>query len=161
MRAVDEKNSGTNEKKSGINIVTLYNTLTQEKINNFLITLCEEVQFDLRPLNKKLILDTFELDVKEAKENLDEIFDIYCLGMPNETVPNLMRTIRENDTRFDWTNNIGQFSLERVCHNIIERSKILQKECEKYNVAFFDTSGNREEKLKFVIEEIKKKSINN
>lgn len=65
--------------------------------------------FDLKPLNKKLILDSFHLDVKEAKEKLEENFDIYCLGMPNETVSNLMQSIRENETMFDWTTNIRQF----------------------------------------------------
>ena len=147
--------------KEDPNAVELHFLLTQDKVRQFLFNLCQEIQFDLKPLNKKVILDTVQLDVKEAKENLEDDFDIYCLGMPNENVQNLMINIRKNDTLFDWTNQIGRFRLERVCYDIIERSKILQKECEKYNITFFDTSGNRQEKLKLAIEEIKKKSINN
>ena len=135
--------------------------LTDDKVKEFIFTVCEEIQFDLKPLNKKIILDTFELDVKDAKEIFKENFDIYCLGMPNQTVPKLMQDIRKNDTAFDWTSRIGQFRLETVCNNIIEKSKSLQEECKKYNVTFFDTSGNRKEKLKFAIEEITKRSINN
>ena len=150
-KTVDKKNP---------NMFEFHNLLTKDKKNKFLFKLCKEIMFDLKPLNKKLILDSFHLDVKEAKEKLEENFDIYCLGMPNETVSSLMQSIRENDTMFDWTTNIGQFRLEMVCQTIIERSKRLQKECKKYNIPFFDTSGNRKEKLKFAIEEIKKKSIN-
>ena len=146
--------------KNSPDIVEFYNTLTENKVKKFFTTFCKQVQIDLKPLNKKIILD-IPMYVKDAKEIFEKDFDIYCLGMPNETVQNLMKNIRKNDTPFEWTYFIGQSRLEMVCNNIIEKSKILQKECEKYNVPFFDTSGDRKEKLKIAIEEIKKRSIDN
>ena len=80
--------------------------------------------------------------------------------MPNETPENLKLKIRENDTRNDWTYYTSNMIMDVTCRNIIENSKYMQEECEKYHVKFWDTSGDRKHKLKAIIEEIEKSIIN-
>jgi len=129
--------------------------LNQEEEIEYLRVLYEENLTDLNSRN--IIMDTTNLDVKSAKENFD--CDIYCLGMPNETIPHLKEMIIKNDTTKDWTYYMGNGFLEIVCNNIIQLSKKCEEECKRYNVKFFDTSENRNEKLMQAIQYIEKSSI--
>lgn len=109
-----------------------------------------------------MIFETHEISIENAKKQFEPLgFDIYCMGMPNENVDNLMKQIRKNDDDNDWTRKIGSVRLELICNYIINYSKENEEECKKYNVDFFDTSGNREEKIEEIIKTIEEKSINN
>ena len=125
----------------------------------YLKSLYEQTKIDLKPINRNIVMDTMTLSVKDAKENFGSDCDIYCLGMLDETAQNLVKTIREKDTEYDWTYYASIDRLEVMCQYIIDRSKKLKQECKEYNVKFFDTSGNREEKLKQAIMEIENSSI--
>ena len=81
------------------------------------------------------------------------------MGMPNENVEHLMKQIRINDDNNDWTRGIGSVRLELICNHIINKSKENAEECKKYNVDFFDTSGNRKEKIERIIKIIEEESI--
>ena len=140
--------------------VRISNSITKDKMIDFLIQFCNGIKFNLEPLNKKIILETSYLGVEDAKKYFGDDFDIYCLGMPNETEQNLREEIIKNDTGYEWVGGLGRIALESTCQRVIETSKIFQEECEEHNITFFDTSGNRKEKLEFAIEEIKKRSIN-
>ena len=122
-------------------------------------TLFDETKIDLNPIGRKIIMDTMDLSVKEAYENFGKDCDIYCFGMPNENSKNLLEIIRLKETSNDWTSFCGNYRLEMMCKHIINYSKKLQEECQKYNIIFFDTSGDREKKLIQAIKVIEEKSI--
>ena len=52
------------------------------------------------------------------------------------------------------------FHFESKYINVIQKSKNDRAKCERYGINFFDTSGNRGEKIDQIIKEIEVKSIN-
>lgn len=136
--------------------------LPKEIITNVFYEMADQMKIDLRKANRKMIFETHEISIEEAKKKFEPLgFDIYCLGMPKENTENLMKQIRKNDDSNDWTQRMGSVRLKFICNHIIYQSKENEEECKKYNVDFFDTSGNREEKINEIIKIIEEKSINN
>lgn len=136
--------------------------LPNEVITEVFYEMLDQMEIDLKKANRKMIFETHEISIETAKKQFEPLgFDIYCMGMPNENVDNLMKQIRKNDDDNDWTRKIGSVRLELICNYIINYSKENEEECKKYNVDFFDTSGNREEKIEEIIKTIEEKSINN
>ena len=136
--------------------------LSNEVITEVFYEMLDQMEIDLKKANRKMIFETHEISIENAKKQFEPLgFDIYCMGMPNENVDNLMKQIRKNDDDNDWTRKIGSVRLELICNYIINYSKENEEECKKYNVDFFDTSGNREEKIEEIIKTIEEKSINN
>ena len=136
--------------------------LPNEVITEVFYEMLDQMEIDLKKANRKMIFETHEISIENAKKQFEPLgFDIYCMGMPNENVDSLMKQIRKNDDDNDWTRKIGSVRLELICNYIINYSKENEEECKKYNVDFFDTSGNREEKIEEIIKTIEEKSINN
>lgn len=136
--------------------------LPNEVITEVFYEMLDQMEIDLKKANRKMIFETHEISIENAKKQFEPLgFDIYCMGMPNENVDNLMKQIRKNDDDNDWTRKIGSVRLELICNYIINYSKENEEECKKYNVDFFDTSGNREEKIEGIIKTIEEKNINN
>ena len=133
--------------------------LTKEDTLNYLVTLYEEMKLDLSNTDRKIIIDTVDLSVEEAIDLFGKSCDIYCLGMPDEEVRGLEIKIRKTEKQTDWTYRMGHFTLQSMCENIIWNSRQMQADCDKYGIIYFDTSGNREEKIKQIMEEIEKGSI--
>lgn len=154
LDAQDNANSNGSNRKFKI-----FN-LSSSVLAQYFKTTYEEIKFDLRASQKSIIIDTHSMTVEDSVKYFRPQCDIYCLGMPNETPENLKLKIRENDTRNDWTYYTGNMIMDVTCRNIIENSKYMQEECEKYHVKFWDTSGDRKQKLKAIIEEIEKSIIN-
>lgn len=135
--------------------------LSSKEIAIYFRDIYEELKIDLKSLGRSIIIDTYSLTVEDAVKYFSSDCDIYCLGMPNETTKNLKQMIKNNDTRNDWSYYIGDIMLDLACNRIIKNSKTMKEQCEKYNIKFFDTSGNREEKIEMIIKDIEKNTINN
>ncbi len=134
--------------------------LSNEVITKVFYEMVDQMEIDLRKANRKMIFETHEISIENAKKQFEPLgFDIYCMGMPNENVEHLMKQIRINDDNNDWTRGIGSVRLELICNHIINKSKENAEECKKYNVDFFDTSGNRKEKIERIIKIIEEESI--
>lgn len=146
-------------KGNGVRTIPIF-CLSSEQIADYFNSVYRELKIDLNPLGKSIIIDTHELDVEDAIKYFNSDCDIYCLGMPNETPENVKRKIRENDTEDDWTYHTGDIILDMACNQIVEHSKELQEQCKKYNIKFFDTSGNRKEKIKEIVKQIEENTIN-
>ena len=103
------------------------------------------------------VVDTVDFEPKSC--SLFENAITICLGYPNITKEEVVSNWRKYDTDLDWTKKKSDEKLLMYANSEIENSKKLQEECEKYNIKFVDTSKNRNEKLKelleYVIEEIK------
>lgn len=80
---------------------------------------------------------------KMAKELFPgEDFKIIALGYPDISAQDKFKAIRENDIN-DWTTTLSDSDLTVRCKENIEKSKILQDECNKLGVPFLNTSFNR------------------
>lgn len=150
-----EKNKNNNQKVIFSNDYFISDNEAVEALS----VLYSQLKYDLKPINKFIIMDLHQLSLKSAIEKFSSDFDIYCLGMPNETPENLLKTINQHDNRNDWTYYTGNTLMKVLCDNIINGSKENQEECKKHNIKFFDTSGNREEKIEEIITEIENLSI--
>lgn len=141
-----------------LNVSDIY--LDNEQKMVFYKSFYSQIKIDLTQINKNIIMETMDIEPKEAVENFSESCDIYCFGMPNEDPENLAKIFCTKDKPYDWTYYSGKIGLKIICNSIINYSKELFEECQKYNIKFFDTSGNRENKLKEAIKIIEEKSIN-
>lgn len=101
----------------------------------------------MNPINKNSIVDCCQISVEEAYNKFRKDCDIYCFGMPNIDLEELMIAINENDKEYDWTRVCGYYMFENLCRNIIRESKENQKLCSKYGIKFFDMQGHRKEKI--------------
>ena len=81
---------------------------------------------------------------------------VIFLGYSKLSTLESFNNIREHDKDNYWTNNIDDEKLKSMCHENIEFSKYIEKECQKYNILYFDTSYNRENVLKEVLNYINK-----
>lgn len=146
---------------NGVYEINIEQTLVPERVITMLMSdIADEMNIDLRKAKRKMIFETHEISVEDAnKYFIPKGFYVYCLGMPNETKESLIKAIKLNDDKDDWTANVGTFMLEMTCNQIICRSKEMQKECRKYGIKFFDTSGNRKEKINKIIEQIETISV--
>ena len=97
--------------------------LPNEVITEVFYEMLDQMEIDLKKANRKMIFETHEISIENAKKQFEPLgFDIYCMGMPNENVDNLMKQIRKNDY---W---IGHFKRNRrikkitkeVLHELVE-----------------------------------------
>ena len=132
---------------------------THEDIIYFLKNYFNQLKLDLSKTNKKLIIDTHELDVIDVIKNFKSDCDIYCLGMPNQSIKNLLRKIRKTESKLDWSYYVSNDMMKINCDEIICKSKMLHKECKELGFYFFDMSGNRKDKIMNAIKIIEKNSI--
>ena len=79
---------------------------------------------------------------------------IYYLAQVDITPEQLFNNIRENDSKQDWTFKRSDDELIKIAKKLILNGKRIKKECEKYNIKFFDTSYNREEVLNNILNDI-------
>ncbi|MCX4302680.1 MAG: AAA family ATPase [Clostridia bacterium] len=140
--------------------VLVYPTLDE----NFKIELYHrfytEIKTELKNQKKLIIMDAYNLSFSLLEKAFGNEAQIYCLGVTNLTDYEFINYIRLNDTIDDWTNYIGNNSLQFFCNRIIDESKAAKEELENFpNIKFFDTSGNRREKLKEIFEDIEQNVI--
>lgn len=100
----------------------------------------------------------FDIEVL-LPEYVDSFIDreetvVIYLGYPNITPEEKLSQIRTYDTPFDWTRTVENEELLKILQGHIQTSKELQKEAEKYNFIFIDTSINRESVIMEKIEEL-------
>lgn len=134
--------------------------LLNEKGKKFIKKMFKSLSKDLQNEDTGIILEDFDLSLEECNElyGKDKNNLIYYLGMTDITPLEFLKQIRENESYSDWTYSFGNNRLLLYCESIIEASKHDKEECEKYsNIKFFDTSGNRKEKLLKIVEDIEKR----
>ena len=88
-------------------------------------------------------------------EKLDKYIVIF-LGINADSPEELLKTIREKDSEFDWTYKKTDEWLLRFCKKIIDESNQLKEDCQKYGFYYFNTYSNREEVLNNICDLIAK-----
>ena len=100
------------------------------------------------------VIDTVDFGPKDSK--LFENSIMICLGYPNITPEEVVANWRKYDTELDWTFKKTDEELIEIASEEIKNSKRLQEECKNYNVKFIDTSHERNNVLKELLEEVLK-----
>lgn len=91
------------------------------------------------------------LDECPVKDNMLIIF----LGMSDVSPEYLFSKFKQTQVEGDWTFEKKDETLLKICKNIVEESKIIKQECERYGFMYFDTCLNREDTLNHVLNYIK------
>lgn len=100
------------------------------------------------------VIDTVDFGPKDF--NLFENSIMICLGYPSITPEEVVKNWRKYDTVLDWTKKKSDEELIEIATSEIKNSKQLHEECKKYNVKFIDTSYNRNDVLKELLEDVLK-----
>lgn len=141
------------EKEPGVFIETMPLEVNAREI---LRAMYGQLSIDTRIIGRNIIVETSELDLKDAVEIFGKECEIYCLGMPEITREELIEAIQKNDGPGEWSNSTRFRVLQDpICDGIIAQSKRLREEAKKYpEVKFWDTSGDRARVLQEIIEDI-------
>ena len=140
--------------------IASYPVLSNEQIIKTYRRMYEQILVDLRDKEKLIILDahTHAFDLLEKEFGEDTY--IYCMAMPEISIEQFVNYLRLHDTPKDWSSKVSDTMLKKFCRAIISESKAIQEKVVNFpNVKFFDTSGNRKEKLEAIFKDIEENVI--
>ena len=80
---------------------------------------------------------------------------VFYLGITNMTTEQLVNTIKQTSSPHDWILDKSDDKIYKLCDQLIEKSKFIKAECEKYGFHFIETGINREQALQNVVNYIK------
>lgn len=101
------------------------------------------------------ILESGQLHPKIVKEMIDfENTIVVCLGLGNLSVEEIIDLCVKYDTEKDWTFELPKEYLKKHAKDWFLTNEMLKRECPKYEIKYYDTSKNRTEILKEIMEEI-------
>lgn len=126
-----------------------------EKFQLFLKTYFDMCLRNKEKNNYNYVMEGCEINVADCyKMYSSENNIIIALGKTEVTGEELFRDIRKYDTTAEWTYRRTDEQLLEYAESIVEKSKEIKRECEKFNITFFDTSKNRDEVLNEIIDKI-------
>lgn len=124
-----------------------------QKIAPFINSIVTANNYDKLPY--KLVLDLLELTPKDYSMLIDSrLCDVYFFGVSELSPTENFNRIRTYDTKEDYTYYLSDDDLMQRCKRFFKLSKYLKEECKNFNLPFIDTSYNREEKIKSLVNKI-------
>lgn len=101
------------------------------------------------------ILESGQLHPKIVKEmiNFDNTF-VICLGLGNLTRDEMTNLCIKYDKEKDWTYGLSREYLEKHAVDWYNCNEMLKEECPKYGIEYIDTSKDRENVLKTILEQL-------
>lgn len=101
------------------------------------------------------ILESGQLEPKLVKEMIDfHSTIVICLGLGDSKVEDIIRQCHQYDQKTDWTYGLGESSIEQFAKNWCRQDRMLQKECRRLGIKYYDTSKCRMDILNKIVEEI-------
>ena len=101
------------------------------------------------------ILESGQLSPKIVSKMID--FNktyVICLGLGNLTAEDMVEQCLKYDTKESWTYGLSRDYLLEHARDWYERNKMLKQECPKYNIKYIDTSEDRFNIFKTILNEI-------
>lgn len=112
-----------------------------EKLIDFLAHLVHTEKYD--DLEYRMLIDMYQLMPEDYVRKINkECCKAYFVGYPNANIEEKFRKIRKNETKWDWTRKVNDNELKEKIKVYIQESQLIQSQCEKYNLPFFDFSNN-------------------
>lgn len=127
------------------------------KMAHLISTIIVESNTDSIKNKEFFVIDTCHLYPKDIYEKKLENTVIIFLGYPNASIENKLKEIRKYDNSNIWSNTYSDEELKYGIKLGIEYSKLALKECEEYNIKFFDISNNFEETINEAYKYIRKR----
>lgn len=101
------------------------------------------------------ILESGQLEPKIVKEYIDfKSTKVIALGHGDLTKNDIIKLCRDNDKPEDWSFGIADEQLEAHAEKWAQTNEMLKVNCPKYGIEYIDTSKNRKEILKNILEKI-------
>lgn len=106
-------------------------------------------------LQNTAIFDIYQLMPEDYVQyiNSDDV-DIYFIGYPDITVEEEFQILRANQAKNEYTQKYDNTYLKQLIAQRIDESKYIQKQCEKYQLPFINTSYQREETIEKLVKEM-------
>lgn len=101
------------------------------------------------------ILESGQLHPKIVSEMID--FNntiVLCLGLGDLTAEDMVEQCIKYDTEDSWTYGLTREYLLNHAQDWYNCNEMLKQECPKYNIKYIDTSKNRENILKDILEDL-------
>lgn len=114
----------------------------------------EDNKTDTNYLKEKYLFDTPFLHPKDIEKINTEDTLVIFLGYAHISVDEMVKKIRENDLDTYWTSKKSDEELVKETIDNIKFSKYIEEECNKYGIKYYDTSNDRENVLKQVLNDI-------
>ena len=91
-----------------------------------------------------MVIDIYQLLPEDYIEYIDrERCDIYYFGTAECTKEERFKILKKYDTPQDYTYYKSDDENFEGCGYIVEQSKLIRKECKKYDLPYFDMTNNR------------------
>lgn len=105
--------------------------------------------------NYGYILESGQLEPKIVKQYIDfKSTKVIALGHGDLTKNDIIKLCRDNDKPGDWSFRISSEDLAAHAQKWEETNQILKSECPKCGIEYIDTSKNRKEILKSILDKI-------
>ena len=100
-----------------------------------------------------MVIDIFQLLPQHYIQHIDSsVCDIYYLGTSEVTPEKRYELLKKYDTPKDYTYYKSEEENKENCVDIVNISKQLKKQCRIYNLPYYDTSYNREQIFKIILD---------
>ncbi len=124
--------------ETGITSNVLMNKESSEK----LALLLSRVIHIIEGTEEKFIIDSAHIMPSDIDKYIDkDKWEIYYLGYPNVNINEKLNIIRKYESQNAWTYKKSDTELLDVLEKLKEISKTIEKECQKLNINFIDTSN--------------------
>jgi hypothetical protein len=106
--------------------------------------------------NSKYVMEGVHMDTQTAFDKIDHNNTrIVVLGYPNISPQEMLAAVRKNDEAKDWSAETSDKDLLWELRDYgTEKSKKLQKQCEKLGIKFIDTGSDRVRKLEEFVNDL-------
>ncbi len=112
-----------------------------KRLIDFLAHLVQTGKYD--DLEYRMLIDMYQLMPEDYMNKINpQCCKAYFVGYPNVSIEEKFRSIREHETKWDWTKKLDDDSLKERIKVYRQESQLIQHQCEKYNLPFFDFSYN-------------------
>lgn len=122
-----------------------------EKIAKLINTILRENATDTVAGVEFYAIDTCHILPKDVSLLDTDVLVIY-LGYADISVEEKICEIRKYDKEHYWSSHLSEDALRRMVQANVDLSKQIRSECQKYHIAYFDTSFQRDEVLKEVLD---------
>ncbi len=126
-----------------------------EKLIDFLAHLVHTGKYD--DLEYPMLIDIYQLMPKDYVKKINQqCCKAYFVGYPNISIEEKLKEIRENETKWDWTRNVDDDELKERIKVYRQESQLIQSQCEKYKLPFFDFSNDIDKSTENIVKYILK-----
>lgn len=119
------------------------NTIEKSEFCEFINWIINENNIHLKR-NVYYVIDSADISIENAKKTFKNSI-IVGLGCKDTKPEVMLKKIKENDTKLEWTYGYNDKDLLEIISQTIFKSKLLYNECILNDICYFDTSNNRYE----------------